>query len=172
MTSTSQHYGDSNSPSDSPSAQKCANPSALELGPRKKLILVKDSWINPVWKYMEGRILSILNKHGIKGVPTLIHEQQIKGGKYFLQVLSHIITQPVGDLITKFSCLGELLVVFLDYLVAHKDAVEITNILHHDMSLPNLILTPSQGQSTHVKFMQHLPKSTQEALCTRIEGLS
>ena len=36
MTSTSQHYSDSNSPSDSPSAQKCANPSALELGLQKK----------------------------------------------------------------------------------------------------------------------------------------
>ncbi|KIM61426.1 hypothetical protein SCLCIDRAFT_25911 [Scleroderma citrinum Foug A] len=36
MTSTSQHYGDSNSPSDLPSAQKHTNPSALELGLRKK----------------------------------------------------------------------------------------------------------------------------------------
>ena len=36
MTSTSQHYGNSNSPSDSSSAQKRANPSALELGPQKK----------------------------------------------------------------------------------------------------------------------------------------
>ena len=36
MTSTSQHYGNSNSPSNLPSAQKRANPSALELGPRKK----------------------------------------------------------------------------------------------------------------------------------------
>lgn len=43
-----------------------------------EVVVVKDSWIDPVWKYMEGRILSILNKHGIKGVPTLIHEQQIK----------------------------------------------------------------------------------------------
>ena len=36
MTSTSQRYGDSNSPSDLPSAQKRTNPNALELGLRKK----------------------------------------------------------------------------------------------------------------------------------------
>ena len=36
MTSTSQHYGDSNSAFDSPSAQKHTNSSALELGLRKK----------------------------------------------------------------------------------------------------------------------------------------
>lgn len=102
-------------------------------------VVVKDSWIDPVRKYTEGKILSILNRHGIEGVPTLIHEQLIKtsypsiaaanssthflrsaitkGGRYFLRVLSRIITQPVGDLITDFSCLGELLVAFLDYLV-------------------------------------------------------
>jgi len=42
-----------------------------------EVVVVKDSWIDAVRKYMEGRILSILNKHNIKGVLTLIHEQQI-----------------------------------------------------------------------------------------------
>ncbi|KAL4068427.1 hypothetical protein V8B97DRAFT_2024966 [Scleroderma yunnanense] len=39
---------------------------------------VKNSWIDPVQKYMEGRILLVLNQHGIKGVLIVIHEQQIK----------------------------------------------------------------------------------------------
>lgn len=41
-------------------------------------VVVKDLWINPLWKYMEGMILSILNAHNIKGIPTLIHEKQVQ----------------------------------------------------------------------------------------------
>ncbi|KAI6018244.1 hypothetical protein PISMIDRAFT_107687, partial [Pisolithus microcarpus 441] len=40
-------------------------------------VVVKDSWIDPLWKYTEGRILSILNAHKIKGIPTLIHELSV-----------------------------------------------------------------------------------------------
>jgi len=107
-------------------------------------VAVKDSWINPLQKYTEGKILSILNAYKIEGIPTLIHEEQVKApylsvinnlqvnnvthflraylaqyktNAYYLCVLSHIITHPVGNLITEFSCLGELLVAFLDYVV-------------------------------------------------------
>ena len=104
-------------------------------------VAVKDSWIDPLRKYTEGKVLSILNACKIEGVPTLIHEEQVKAhdpsashincsthllraylsryktSPYYLHVLSRIITHPVGDLITEFSCLGELLVAFLDYVV-------------------------------------------------------
>ena len=56
-------------------------------------------------------------------------------------------------------------------MIAHKDAVEVAHILHRDLSLPNLILAPPQGRSNHAKFMHHLPISTREVLCARIEGL-
>jgi len=41
-------------------------------------VAVKDSWIDPLWKYTEGKILSILNVYKIEGVLTLIHEEQVK----------------------------------------------------------------------------------------------
>ncbi|KAI6109303.1 hypothetical protein EDD16DRAFT_1522535 [Pisolithus croceorrhizus] len=41
-------------------------------------VVMKDSWIDPLQKYTEGRILFILNVHKIKGVLTLVHEQQVK----------------------------------------------------------------------------------------------
>ncbi|KAI6035967.1 hypothetical protein BKA83DRAFT_110339, partial [Pisolithus microcarpus] len=41
-------------------------------------VVVKDLWIDPLQKYTEGKILSILNMHKIEGVPTLICEQQVK----------------------------------------------------------------------------------------------
>jgi len=41
-------------------------------------VVVKDSWIDPLRKYTEGFILWVLNGHMIKGVPMLIHEQQVK----------------------------------------------------------------------------------------------
>ena len=109
-------------------------------------VVVKDSWIDPLRKYTEGFILWVLNTHKIEGVPTLIHKQQVKApypstvkdlpvnssthfirsdlahaqyktSNYYLQILSCLVTQPVGDLIMEFSCLRELLVAFLDYLV-------------------------------------------------------
>ena len=109
----------------------------------KENVVMKDSWINPLRKYMEGKILSILNEYRIEGIPRLIHEQHIRTshpispsnkvnnsthflwaplahherGSYYLRVLSRIITEPVRDLITEFSCLGELLVAFLNYVV-------------------------------------------------------
>ena len=40
-------------------------------------IVVKDSWIDPLRKYMEGNILARLNEASVKGVPKFIHEQQV-----------------------------------------------------------------------------------------------
>ncbi|KAI6027145.1 hypothetical protein EDC04DRAFT_2605908 [Pisolithus marmoratus] len=54
------------------------------------------------------------------------------------------MTQPIGTFITEFSCLGELLVAFLDYVIAHKNAVEITHILHHAISLVTSLLMEAQ----------------------------
>ncbi|KAL4071214.1 hypothetical protein V8B97DRAFT_1871452, partial [Scleroderma yunnanense] len=138
-----------------------------------KQVAMKDLWIDPLQKYTEGKILSILNMHKIKGVSTLVHKEQVKApypstidniqvnhsthflqaylaqyktNAYYLHVLSHIITQPVGNLITEFSCLGELLVAFIDYV----NMVEITCILHHDISLVNLLLAYDSKQSSRI----------------------
>ncbi|KAI5997072.1 hypothetical protein EDD15DRAFT_2364534 [Pisolithus albus] len=163
-------------------------------------VVVKDSWIDPLRKYTEGRILSILNAHRIEGVPTLVHEQQVKApclsavanppanhsthflraglsqfktSPYYLRVLSRIITQPVGDLITDFSCLGELLVAFLDYVVAHKNAVEVAHILHRDISLFNLFLADVTRRNDHKESMEMagLPEEAWVELCERIAKL-
>ncbi|KAI6011055.1 hypothetical protein EDC04DRAFT_2905735 [Pisolithus marmoratus] len=157
-------------------------------------VVVKDLWIDLLQKYTEGRILSILNVHKVKGVLTLIHKQQVKApslsaatnpainssthflrvdlsqfktSPYYLHVLSHIMTQPVSDLITEFSCLGELLVAFLDYVIAHKSAVEVAHILHCDISLFNLFLAPVPQRSDHKVFMEmaSLPAEAQFELC-------
>jgi len=54
---------------------------ALMSSPEKppRQIVVKDSWIDPLQKFIEGGILARLNKAGVKGVPKLIHEQQVQG---------------------------------------------------------------------------------------------
>ncbi|KAI5984419.1 hypothetical protein EDD15DRAFT_2375238 [Pisolithus albus] len=136
----------------------------------------------------------------IEGVPTLVHEQQVKApclsavanppanhsthflraglsqfktSPYYLRVLSRIITQPVGDLITDFSCLGELLVAFLDYVVAHKNAVEVAHILHRDISLFNLFLADVTRRNDHKESMEMagLPEEAWVELCERIAKL-
>ena len=42
-------------------------------------IVVKDSWIDPLQKFTEGSILAKLNEAGVRGVPKLLHEQQVQG---------------------------------------------------------------------------------------------
>jgi len=119
-------------------------------------VAMKDSWIDPLRKYMEGMILATLNKHMIKGVLTLIHEEQIKasypptiankqanssthflqsfltkcgnGGTYSLQTLTRIITEPVGELITELSCLGEFLIAFLNYVIGELSFMGCRNL--------------------------------------------
>ena len=107
-------------------------------------IVVKDSWIDPLRKYTEGRILAKLNKAGVKGVPKLIHEQQVQGphpshpdskvnqsthffrmllshikvSSYHVHVLSWLLTEPLGQRILDFSSLAELLVAFIDYVLS------------------------------------------------------
>ncbi|KAG6370269.1 hypothetical protein JVT61DRAFT_12217 [Boletus reticuloceps] len=112
-------------------------------------------------------------------------------GTYQLQVLYRLVTESVGSLVTDFWSLGELLVSFLDFVVgehllisvsrafrltphcsAHKDALERTGILHHDISLVNLLLAFSKSKwSNHRMFMDHLSLVSWHALCTRIESM-
>ena len=90
-------------------------------------------------------ILHILEQHGIKGIPMLVSEQQVKtphqdpkhshimvnqsmhfllsalpcnSSTFHLWVLSHLVSQPLSKLILEFSSLRELLVAFLDYFVS------------------------------------------------------
>ncbi|KIM57137.1 hypothetical protein SCLCIDRAFT_29083 [Scleroderma citrinum Foug A] len=133
-------------------------------------VVVKDLWIDLLWKYMEGMILSILNVHNIEGIPTLIHKQQVQAP--YPSTTTDVL--PVGDLITEFSCLGELLVAFLDYVVAHKQAFEKAGILHRDISLVNLFLTSVTHRSNHREFIQRISgqfRHKQDTLCTRIGDL-
>ena len=107
-------------------------------------VVVKDSWIDPLWKYTEGMILHLLNEKGIQSVPSLLYEGQVRTllvtseeilanthfirltllwnptscpHDYHLHILYCLITQPIGILITEFHSLGELLVAFLNYLI-------------------------------------------------------
>ena len=40
-------------------------------------VVIKDSWVDPLQRYTEGRILKILEMAGVKGVLILVHEQQV-----------------------------------------------------------------------------------------------
>ena len=107
-------------------------------------IVVKDSWINPLRKFTEGSILAKLNEAGVRGVPKLLHEQQVTGPhpshpnikvnqsthflrtllsdisipSYHIRVLSRLLTEPLGKRLMDFSSLAELLVVFIDYVLS------------------------------------------------------
>ncbi|KAG6371483.1 hypothetical protein JVT61DRAFT_9518 [Boletus reticuloceps] len=168
----------------------------------EEVVVVKDSWIDPLRKYTEGMILHILEQNGVEGVPTLLAERQVKiqhhageavetnlsthfirsmlhnirsPNDFHLRVLSRLVTRPVGTLIIDFSSLGELLVAFLDCIITHKDAVNLARILHRDISLVNLLLatTKAEHRTTHEKYIQYyISGQAQVDLCKRISCLT
>ncbi|KAI5989133.1 hypothetical protein EDD15DRAFT_2370985 [Pisolithus albus] len=86
---------------------------------------------------------------------------------------SRIITVPASAALTEFSSLGELLVGFLDCMVAHLDAVEAADVLHCDVSLTNLLLSPQNGhRNNHGRFMENLSAQQKEYLSKRIDSLA
>ncbi|KAF8546898.1 hypothetical protein OG21DRAFT_1490718 [Imleria badia] len=127
-------------------------------------VVVKDSWVNLLQRYTEGRILKILEEARVKGVPRLVHEQQVQTQhpivkelvnnsmhilctlieglpqlSYYLHVMSHLISKPRGCLIFDFTSLSELLIGLINCLCSHHDALKKVHILHHDISLFNLL---------------------------------
>jgi hypothetical protein len=114
-------------------------------------VAVKDSWIDPLRKFTEGRILAKLNEMEVEGVPQLIYEGQVKAPlpfesedknmkfnhsthtlrshlgninrDYHLRVHSRLVTTPVGQPALEFSCLAELLVAFLDYIIGKSNNI-------------------------------------------------
>ena len=57
-------------------------------------IMVKDSWIDPLQKFTEDGILAQLNKAGVKGMPKLIHKQQVQGPVFSSPVQSSPVFLP------------------------------------------------------------------------------
>lgn len=108
---------------------------------KEQEVVVKDSWIDPLRRYTEGRVLKMLKKAGVHGVPTLTHEQQVRTlhpvtreivnhsthifrtllsgssePSYYLRVLSRLVSRPRGYPIFDFNSLAELLVALVDCL--------------------------------------------------------
>ena len=51
-------------------------------------VVLKDSWVDPLQRFSEGRILKMLGEARVKGVPVLVHEQQVQ--------MQHPISKPLG----------------------------------------------------------------------------
>ena len=104
-------------------------------------VVVKDSWVDPLRQYTEGRILRMLEKANVKCIPRLVHEQQVQTqhpitrdpinysthilhllvdgcpqSLYSLHALSCLVLKPRGYLIFNFTSLSELLIGLIDCL--------------------------------------------------------
>ncbi|KAI6026899.1 hypothetical protein PISMIDRAFT_109164 [Pisolithus microcarpus 441] len=163
-------------------------------------VIVKDSWIDPLQRFTEGCLLARLNDAGVKGVPRLIHKQQVQGPhpshggvkinmsthllrklllqldnrQYQLHVLSHLLMEPVRMQLMSFPSLAQLLITFIDYVLTHKDAIDKAKVLHRDISLLNLLLvhwSPSINDDRCLDFLIDLPPETCKCLQDKIRGL-
>ncbi|KAI6039269.1 hypothetical protein EDC04DRAFT_2895514 [Pisolithus marmoratus] len=162
--------------------------------------IIKDSWIDPLWKFMEGSMLARLNNTNVEGVPWLIHEQQVQGPhpshagmrinmlmhflhrlllqsgshQYQLCILSHLLMELLRIQVMTFSSLMQLLISSLDYVQIHQDAIIKVKVLHHDISLLNLLLIlwdTSQDDGCCLDFLDQLLPETHENLQAKIQEL-
>ena len=121
-----------------------------------KEVIVKDSWVDPLRQYMEGRILKILEAAGVEGIPRLVHKQQVQtrhpimqellnnsthilhtllkapgaSALYYLHVLLCLISKPRGYPIFDFTSLAELLVGVVDCLSGVLDCCDLASITY------------------------------------------
>ncbi|KAF8444700.1 hypothetical protein L210DRAFT_3530672 [Boletus edulis BED1] len=160
-----------------------------------KHVIVKDSWIDPLREYTEGATLKRLNTAKVQGVPRLVHEEQVKmkhpksgipvnasthllravlnqpnGNRpYQLRVLSRLTTEPTGKSIMEISCLAELIIVYIDYILSHKDALEKTGILHCDITLMNLFIVEQKlWAHQQLDFLEMLPVEKRQNFALKI----
>ena len=144
----------------------------------------------------------------VKGVPILVHEQQVQTEhpvtqefinhsthilctllgpspqpSYYLCVLSRLVSRPRGYPIFDFNSLPELLVRLIDclssvsdpllpdlenlHLVAHRDALKRVHILHHDISLFNLLLVLAMHSNLGEDFLDHVLQGPEK---TRVQA--
>ena len=117
-------------------------------------VVLKDSWVDPLRRFTEGRILKMLGEAGVKGVPILVHEQQVQTqhpvtgqilnhsthilrslvtadsrAPYYLRVLSRLVSKPRGHPLFDFNCLAELLVGIIDCLCG-ESSLAVSNVWH------------------------------------------
>jgi len=114
---------------------------------------MKDSWIDLLRKFTEGQILKILEGANVKGVPRLVHEQQVHtlhlltkktlnhlmhtlhslishaGLPYYLHAMSRLMSKLRGSLIFEFSSLAKLLVGLIDCLSGGSHSCQIQAVL-------------------------------------------
>ncbi|KAG6375434.1 hypothetical protein JVT61DRAFT_2991 [Boletus reticuloceps] len=161
-------------------------------------VIVKDSWIDPLREYTEGATLKRLNTAKVQGVPRLVHEEQVKmkhpkfgipvnasthllravlkqpnGNRpYQLRALTRLTTEPTGKSIMEISCLAELIIVFIDYILSHKDAFEKTGILHCDITLMNLFIVEQKlWAHRQLDFLEMLPVEKRQNFALKIQQL-
>ena len=139
--------------SNNPDSTSDSESVALRWPHMQRSVVIKDSWIDPLWKYTEESILALLNATGVIGIPMLVHKEQVQGPhptrpnalinksthllqsilseasysadhrQYQLQVLLWLITKPIGFEILGFNSLAELLIMFIDYVMGMSNSL-------------------------------------------------
>ncbi|KAI6036762.1 hypothetical protein BKA83DRAFT_4120447 [Pisolithus microcarpus] len=118
--------------------------------------VVKDYWMHRGRRHTEEEMLNKIK--GLKGVPTLdvawmvqidgndkmtalLQPASIFGNTSFeTHIHRHLLMTPVGHLLLEFSLLQELLSIFIDIVSVHHTLMCIYMILHHDVSINNILM--------------------------------
>ncbi|KAG6372689.1 hypothetical protein JVT61DRAFT_7454 [Boletus reticuloceps] len=146
-------------------------------------VVVKDCFIDPLRPYTEGNILAMLNDAKVAGVPQLIHEQLVQTEQPIMKdaitnsthILCTLLGAPQTIPCTNYASSPAWLqcpeatlssnslpsqsswLVFLDCITSHCGALELAKIIHHDISLFNLLFAPGTDRNLLEDMLQSLP---------------
>ncbi|KAI6026099.1 hypothetical protein BKA83DRAFT_4490630 [Pisolithus microcarpus] len=133
--------------------------------------VIKDYWMHRGRRHTEEEMLNKIK--GLKGVPTLdvAWTVQIDGNDEMTALLwpasifgnasfeTHLhrclLMMPIGHPLLEFLSLQELLSIFIDIVLVHHSLMCIYMILHHDVSINNILMymcsTPWDASSKEEK---------------------
>ncbi|KAG1798280.1 uncharacterized protein HD556DRAFT_1218120, partial [Suillus plorans] len=133
----------------------------------KKVVMFKDSWWVSLPDVLpEGETYKLLMSHKVSNitsciayhnVPPSIPQQSTQTAKFrcakwasfqsplTLHTLHHLVLNIVGKKLTDFKSSCQLTLSVRDALIAHKDTFERAQVLHHDLSVGNIVIYKGKG---------------------------
>ncbi|KAH7906586.1 hypothetical protein BJ138DRAFT_1071530 [Hygrophoropsis aurantiaca] len=126
------------------------------------VVFVKDCWrVTSPGMEKEGDTLRILNKAGVRNIPTLLCAGDVGGGDAQSTKTYSLINKPwrigerpltphthyrqavdvVGKTVHEIASSRQLVRVIHDAFIAHRDAVALCRILHRDVSAGNILIS-------------------------------
>ncbi|KAH9950842.1 hypothetical protein B0H21DRAFT_462975 [Amylocystis lapponica] len=140
----------------------------------RDFVFLKDAWrVDMPDIEREGDVLQTLNDTGVRNIPTVLCHGDILAQRTVTQDFSHhdseswlsqrsgqfkphrhyrLVEKEVGQALEDFCGSRDLVLIVVDCLYAHSDAVEKAGILHRDISAGNLLMIKEKRRDGVIQY--------------------